>query len=157
MKTLFMIIVLLFCSAGARADGIDIFDVVEATGFGTIIGSTAPPTDYLLWEIQGPTNGMPADDFFVDLPLLYQLLGISLPSSGPEFQSIGRVGCPGPSVQSGCEWRETLQYPTNLPPGITVSSVVDVPTPTAAPEPTSFLFLGAAFVGIGAWRRLHHC
>jgi hypothetical protein len=48
---LFAVTLLLFCCSAAKADGIDTFDVIESTAFGTILFSNAPPTDYVDWII----------------------------------------------------------------------------------------------------------
>ena len=149
MKALFALALLLFCCSAAQADGIDTFFVNEQTQFGTIPLSNAPPTDFVDWIIVGPTNGSPPDNFFADLPLLFELLGIAVPFEGPKIESIIRLAC-YPSCQ---EWRFEAIYPTDLPPGINVSSTVTVPTQT--PEPASLLLFGSGLLGLQVLRRSH--
>jgi hypothetical protein len=148
MKAIFGLTLLLLCCAQVHADGIAAFEVIESTYFGTIQLSSAPPADNVFWRLAGPINGAPQDDFPTDETLLFQLVGINLPTSGPQYRIIGQTEC----GFSGCAaWQEYIEYPTDLPPGITVYSTVEIPTQT--PEPASLVLLGSGLIGIGALRK----
>lgn len=145
-KVLVILGTLVLLALPCRADS---FQVNESTFSAALEGF--PATDYVDWVIQGQLTGPDAtNDFYFDIPVIYNLFGIDPAAAGMGVSSIHSVCEFGSGTVSNIDFcNQQLTYATStIPLGTSFSSSFDLPTPVPTPEPSTWLLAGTGLLAI---------
>ncbi|MFY9532258.1 MAG: PEP-CTERM sorting domain-containing protein [Candidatus Acidiferrales bacterium] len=150
LRTLWVALAVAALGQVARADEIDTVTVNEATVQGFIPGTQVPAT-IVAWLIVGET-----EDFDTNTTDIFELFRINeVPGETAKLKN-PFVDCPPGSPANNCDTLFLVEYPTTLPPGINLSSTVQIPEapePTSIPEPATLGMLGSGLAMIAWWIR----